>query len=92
MASNLRTRRATLDRSGPGVIMRPVTPFGPSGAGAPPPHAPDNRSERPPSTGRTGITIGILVVVLLALLFYFYWRTTGARDEGGQRPPPPRTA
>jgi hypothetical protein len=45
-----------------------------------------------PSTGRTGVVIGILIVALLALGFYFYWRGTGARDETGRRPGPPPSA
>ena len=44
----------------------------------------------PPSRGRTGVAIGILIVTLLALAFYFYWRSTAMRDESGRRPAPPR--
>ena len=71
--------------------MRRDTPPDPSGAQSATPPGADAAAQREPSTGRTGITIGILVVVLLALLFYFFWRSTGARDETGQRPPPVRT-
>jgi hypothetical protein len=44
----------------------------------------------PPTRGRTGVAIGILVVTLLTLAFYFYWRTTGMRDKDGRRPSPAR--
>jgi len=44
----------------------------------------------PPSRGRTGVAIGILIVTLLTLAFYFYWRSTAMRDESGRRPAPPR--
>ncbi|MEJ7812647.1 MAG: hypothetical protein WKG32_19700 [Gemmatimonadaceae bacterium] len=59
--------------------LPPRDPVGAEGAPA----------ERTPSTGRTGVTIGILVVVLAALLFYFYWRSTGALDSSGHRPTAP---
>ncbi len=41
------------------------------------------------STGRTGITLGLLVLALAALAFYFFWSRTGARTPEGKRPPPP---
>jgi hypothetical protein len=44
----------------------------------------------PPSRGRTGVAIGILIVTLLALAMYFYWRSTALRDDSGRRPQPPR--
>lgn len=49
----------------------------------------DYQPPRARSTGRTGITLGILVAVLIALLFYFFWRGTGAREPDGSRPPAP---
>lgn len=51
----------------------------------------DSGAHRVPSTGRTGVTMAILVIVLLALLFYFYWRGTGAREQNGERPAPVQT-
>jgi hypothetical protein len=48
----------------------------------------DIERERTHSTGRTGITYGILFAVLIALLFFFFWRGTGARDDSGRRPAP----
>lgn len=47
------------------------------------------RDGRRESTGRTGITIGILVVALAALLFYFFWSRTGARTEDRKTPAAP---
>ncbi|HEU4566062.1 MAG TPA: hypothetical protein VFS05_15485 [Gemmatimonadaceae bacterium] len=49
----------------------------------------DHQPRRERSTGRTGITLGILVAVLIALLFFFFWRSTGAREPDGSRPPAP---
>jgi hypothetical protein len=46
---------------------------------------------RVPSTGRTGITLGILVAALLALGFYFYWRAAeGGSAAQASQPAEPR--